>query len=837
MTEALAFWRGELAGLEPLELPADPPRPATRHGGTADHAFTVPAGTADALRKTAAEQGGTLRVPLLAAYQMLLGVWSRRRDVAVGHRAPDGTLAVVRTDLTGDPPFDALVRRIAATLERVRPHRDLPFAELAAALDPHPDGRHHPLVQALFTEADAPAPAGTRPPDLELRVADGDGALAARLTYRTDLFTAEAAERLAACYLTLLAAAAAAPGTPIGGLDPLDPAERHRLLHEWGVHPAAFPTDRGPAELIAEHAARTPDAIALVSGTERLTYAELNARANRLAHHLRALGAAPDVPIGVCLDRGPALVVALLAVVKAGGAYVPLDPEHPAERMEFVLRDTGAPVVVTQRALRGRLPGDGRTLVVLDADTDAEALAARPATDPEPTAGPEDLAYVLHTSGSTGTPKGVAVTRGALLDLLHAMRTVFPPPESDTVLFATSATFDIANVEIFLPLVTGGRLIVADKDQVHTPHALAALVDEHRVTLAQATPSAWRPLVDALAERPAADRDLTVFTAGEALPADLAERMLRVGRRVVNGYGPTETTVYATVAEIRDATGPVPIGRPTPNTEVYVVDDADRPVPVGVPGELLVGGSGVARGYLGRPDLTAERFVRHPFSTDPAARVYRTGDLVRWLPDGNLEFLGRLDHQVKVRGFRIEPGEVESVLTAHEAVASCVVVVREDVPGEKALVAYCVPAEGRTPGVSALRDWCGRTLPGHMVPAAFVFLDRLPLTTSGKTDRTALPAPDGGRAGLEAAFVAPRTPAERAVARSWAEALWVDEVGAHDDFFDLGGDSLIATRVALRLQREFALEVPVRALFAHPTVEALAKALTTARRSGGPVAV
>ncbi|MBT2489149.1 amino acid adenylation domain-containing protein [Streptomyces sp. ISL-96] len=847
MTDAteLDYWRSELAGLEPLELPADRPRPSVREPGTARHTRTVPAATSDALRKAAAGYGAPLPVVLLAAYQLLLGRWSRRQDVAVG-MPMSGELAIVRTDLAAAATFGDLVERAGAAVRGAQARPGVPFPELVSALVPEPDASHHPLVQALFAASDdgLPAPVGSCPPDLALVFADGgESEIEVYVDFSTALFDAATAERFAGNYLTLLAAVATHPGAALNALDILDDTDRRLLLTEWSARPAEFPAGRGVAELVAERARQTPDAVAVVFGDEEVTYRALNVRANRLAHHLRSLGVAPDVPVGVCLERGPELIVALLAVLKAGGAYVPLDPEHPVDRRDFVLRDTAAPVVVTQESLRGRLAGEGRVLVAVDSDTDREAVAARSDADPAPAAGPDDLAYVLYTSGSTGTPKGVAITLGSLVNLLFAMREIFPAPASDRVLFTTSATFDIANVEVFLPLITGGRIIGADREQVHTPRALAALVDRHDVTLVQATPSAWRPLLDAfdaLGDRPE-PRDLTVFTAGEALPADLAAKMLRAGRRVVNGYGPTETTIYATVAEIRDAAGPVPIGRPTPNTEVYVVDEADRPVPVGVPGELLIGGKGVARGYLGRSELTGERFTAHPFpayaADGPEARVYRTGDLVRWLPGGNLEFLGRLDHQVKVRGFRIELGEIESALLTHADVASCVVTVREDVPGgvpgEKALVAYCVPVDGRTLSVGALRDWCGRGLPGYMVPGAFVLLDRLPLTTSGKTDRTALPAPDGERTGLDAEFVAPRTPAERAVARIWAEALWADEVGAHDDFFELGGDSLTATRTALRLQEEFGLEIPVRVLFACSTVETLAKALTTARRAGG----
>ncbi|MGZ9932451.1 non-ribosomal peptide synthetase [Streptomyces sp. NC-S4] len=829
MTDALEYWRTELADLEPLEPATDRPRPSARTGALGHLTRTVPAGTAQALDKAAAEYGAPLSALLLAAYQVLLGRWTRRRDLAVGVAGPDGALAVVRADLAAGPAFAEFVARTDAALTRGRAAA-LPPARLAAASGPGADG-HHPVFQALFTDGPAYRAEGVCPPDLTLALdpAPGRDGLGLRVEFAAELFDAASAERLTDGYLTLLTAIAETPGIALDELDPLGAAERELLLTGRGRGRAAFPgADADVAALVAEQARRVPDAVAVVFGAEEVGYRELDARADRLAHHLRGLGAGPDVPVAVCLERGPELIVALLAVLRSGAAYVPLDPQHPVDRLEFVLRDTAAPVVVTQESLRGRLSGDGaapRTLVAVD--TDAAAIAAAPVVEAAAAAGPGHLAYVLYTSGSTGTPKGVAVTRGGFHNLLCGMRETFPAPANERVLFTTSATFDIAGVEVFLPLITGGRIIGAYQDQIHNPPALVGLIDRHAVTLVQATPSALRPLLDALGDRP---RALEIFAAGEALPAGLAARMLRAGTRVLNGYGPTETTVYASVAELTGAAGAVPIGRPTAGTELYVVDDADRPVPVGVPGELLIGGAGVARGYLGREDLTAERFTRNPFA---AGRVYRTGDLVRWLPGGDLEFLGRLDHQVKVRGFRIELGEIEAALLAHEDVGACVVTVREDVPGEKTLVAYVVPPSGRpAPGIGALRDWCGRTLPGYMVPGTYVFLDRMPLTTSGKTDRRALPAPDGERTGLEAEFIAPRTPAERAVARAWAETLYADEVGAEDDFFDLGGDSLTATRVALRLQEEFGLDIPVRTLFTHSTVESLAGALTVARRTG-----
>ncbi|WP_406148854.1 non-ribosomal peptide synthetase [Streptomyces sp. NBC_01012] len=817
-----------LPELQPLELPTDRPRPSVRTGALGRLTRTVPADTVQALRKAAAEYGTPLNAVLLAAYQVLLSRWTRKQDLAVGVPGTGGELSVVRADLTGDPAFAEFVTRADAALNRGRATTLSP-ARLAAESATDTGAGHHPFVQAVFTDGAAYAPDGVCPPDLALGHEGLDAGLVLRVDYASELFDAASADRFADAYLTLLTVIAGAPGLPLSGLDPLTAAERELLLTDWGRGRAAFPLGHDVAGQVAEQAGRTPEAVAVVFGAEEITYQELDHRVDRLAHHLRGLGAGPDVPVAVCLERGPELIVALLAVLRSGAAYVPLDPQHPAARLEFVLRDTAAPVVVTQESLRGLLSaGDAprpRTLVAVD--TDRAAIAASAVVEPAAAAGPEHLAYVLHTSGSTGTPKGVAVTRGGLHNLLCGMRDTFPGPAGERVLFTTSATFDIAAVEVFLPLITGGRIIGADQDQIHNPPALVELVDRHAVTLVQATPSALRPLLDALGDRP---RALEILAAGEALPAGLAARMLRVCTRLLNGYGPTETTVYASVAEITDTTGAIPIGRPTAGTELYVVDDADRPVPVGVPGELLVGGAGVARGYLGRDDLTAERFTANPFA---AGRLYRTGDLVRWLPGGELEFLGRLDDQVKVRGFRIELGEIEAALLAHADIGSCAVTVREDIPGERTLVAYAVPVTGRpAPGVGALRDWCGRTLPSYMVPGTYVCLDRLPLTTSGKTDRNALPAPDGGRGGLEAEFIAPRTSAERAVARVWAQTLYADEVGAQDDFFDLGGDSLTATRVALRLQEDFGMEIPVRTLFTYPTVESLAGALTVARRTG-----
>ncbi|MET7511612.1 amino acid adenylation domain-containing protein [Streptomyces albidoflavus] len=867
LSTQLAYWREALADLPAeLDYPTDRPRPAVASQRGEVLEVELPAELHAGLVELARGHGVTLTMVAHAAVATVLSRLGAGADIAIGtptagrsDQALEDLVGffvntlVIRTDTSGDPSFGELLTRVRERSLTAYAHQDVPFERIVEALNPPRSTGRHPLFQIMLQVAtgsddgvslgDARAthlasPLEAAKFDLSLavqqrRAADGSpGALRVRLVYAVDLFEAGTARRLLDRLTRVLRAVIADPSAPLSGIDLLDEAERRRVLEEWSGRRVTFPTDRSPVQLLAGHVARRPDAVALTFGGLSLTYAELDTRANRLAHHLRSLGVAADVPVAVCLDRSPDLVVALLAVAKAGGAYVPLDPGHPAERRAFVLTDTGTPVVITQESLRGSMAGDGRSLVVLDAPGDRAAVGARPATAPEPVAGPDSLAYVIYTSGSTGTPKGVAVTVASLVNLVFAKRELFPLDPGEAVLFTASPAFDIANVEVWLPLVSGGRIVMASKDQVHAPAELAALIDTEDVRLAQATPSAWRPVVDELALREpgregSGGRGLQIVTGGEQLSAELAERMLAVADRVVNAYGPTETTVCATAAEIRDPRQGTPIGRPLANTEVYVVGATGGPVPVGVPGELLIGGPGVARGYLGRPELTAERFVPHPFRTAdtsrPAERLYRTGDLVRWLPDGNLEFLGRLDQQVKIRGFRVELGEIEAVLGAHPDVAACAVTVREDGPGGSGIVAHWVPASDGGTTAAGLRDWCARTLPGYMVPAALVPLDALPLTTNGKLDTRALPAPvyEGAADGRP-----PSTPLEATLCELFAEVLSVPSPGADDNFFELGGHSLLATRLVSRVRAVLHTELSVRGLFEAPTPGRLARLLS-----------
>ncbi|HET6230013.1 MAG TPA: amino acid adenylation domain-containing protein [Longimicrobiaceae bacterium] len=850
----LGYWKRQLAGAPPvLELPADRPRPPVQSFRGATQRVALSRAATAALAELTRREGATLFMALLAAFDVLLARYAGTQDVVVGspiagrNRAEiEGLIGffvnnlVLRTDLSGDPSFRELVGRVRETTLGAYAHQDLPFEKLVEEIGVERSLSHSPVFQVMFalqttgaapvappmsedadeatTSAesvdaatasdDAPAPGGTAKFDLTLNLTETPGGLAGGFEYSTDLFDAATARRMARHFAALVEAAVASPDVPVSRLPMLAAGEREQVLGAWNDTARGYATDLRIHDLFQAQAARTPAATALVHGAHALTYAQLNARANQLARHLQTLGVGPESLVAVCMERTPEMIVALLAVLKAGGAYVPVDANYPADRIAYMLEDSGAAVVLTQAFVARHLPPTAAPVVKVDADW--PEIAKLPEGDLSVDVKPGNAAYAIYTSGSTGRPKGVQIEHRSTVTLLHWLKENVPDDERASVLGSTSISFDVSIAEIFGTLCWGGKLVL-----VENALALSGLPPEHRVRLASMVPSAAAELLR-MGAIPASIRALNL--GGEPLPNALAQDLYALGHvdKVLNLYGPTEDTTYSTFSVVDRGGQKVYVGRPVANTQAYVVDANLQPVPVGVPGELYLAGSGLARGYLNRPGLTAERFIPNPFSTEPGARMYRVGDLVRYLADGTIEYLGRLDHQVKIRGFRIELGEVEAALAAHPAVEDAAVIAREDVPGDRRLVAYVVAGPGAVLEVAELRGYLRGALPDYMVPSAFVGLAALPLTPNGKVDRRALPAPD--HAGSDATYVAPRTPAEEKMAGVWADLLGVQRVGVQDNFFELGGHSLVATRLVSRLREAFGVEVPLRVVFEAPTV-------------------
>ncbi|MFI9599854.1 amino acid adenylation domain-containing protein [Streptomyces sp. NPDC052043] len=854
-----AYWREALAGLpDELSLPVDRPRPATPtyRGGWVT--FRLEPRLHRDLSALARRRGVSMFMVLQAGLSVLLHRLGAGTDIPLGTPVAGRTdealddlvgffvnTLVLRTDLSGAPTFTELLDRVRETDLAAYAHQDVPFERLVDVLNPERVMARHPLFQVMVSlhnnpEADYDLPGvSARRRMLDLNTAKFDlnvnlrelfddtqepAGIDAVAEYSTDLFDHDTVVGLAGRFTHLMEQLCAEPDRPVGDLDVLTPAERALLLHDWNATSADF-GPRSLTEAIEAAAARTPDRVAVVAadgGTTRAetTYADLNARANRLARHLAGRGAGPEVRVAVSLPRGADLLVALLAVLKSGAAYIPLDPAYPAERVRHILTDGSPALVLTTSELARELPvpATAETIAVDDPALRAR-IAALPDTDLPDTAHGDHPAYVIYTSGSTGRPKGVVVTRANIANFVRDMRERLPVGEADVLVAVTTVAFDIAGLELYVPLVAGARLVLATTEQVRDVDALAELITGTGATVVQATPTLWQALVSA---HPDALAGLRVLVGGEALPAGLAARLRELSAGVRNLYGPTETTVWSTTAALDDRPGAPVIGRPIANTRVYVLDDRLAPVPAGVAGDLYLAGDGVVRGYLGRPGLTGERFVADPFG--PAGtRMYRTGDIARWNTAGELEFVGRADDQVKVRGFRIEPGEIETVLAGHPELAQATVVAREDGDGNKRLVAYLVAAPGReVPAATGMREHAARVLPDYMVPAAFVALDALPLTPNGKVDRKLLPAPDFA---VLVGDEQPRTPREEALCEVFAEVLGLPSVGIRDSFFDLGGDSIVSIRLVGRA-RARGLRITPEDVFVHRTVEGLASVAT-----------
>jgi amino acid adenylation domain-containing protein len=846
----LDYWRERLSGRLPvLELTGDRPRPAVQSYRGAVWRGLLPTAEYEAVKRLSRQEGVTPFMTLLAAFNTLLMRYSGQADqiigVGVANRGRQelegligffvNTLAL-RVDLSGNPSFRELLGRTKDVTLGAYAHQDVPIERLMDELDLDRALSHSPLFQAMLFFQNFPQEQaqlsgltltgvdfdtvnqGTARTDLALFAGETDEGLGLFFEYASDLFDEATIAAFARHLRQLLRSAVEDPNRRIGELEILAGDERRQLLQQWNDSARDVPVDRPLHALFEAQAARTPDAIAVEYAGTQLTYAQLDAQADALAHALAARGARPGALVGLFVERSPQMLVAMLGVLKAGAAYVPLDPGFPAERLTFMLEDAAVQCVVTQRDLLPQLPASSASAVLIE-----DALAAPATARVNSDVGPEDLAYVIFTSGSTGRPKGVQIPHRAVVNFLAAVAREPGLDANDTLCAVTTLSFDIAVLELLLPLTTGARVVIADRATASDGAALAALLDSSAATVMQATPATWRMLLDAGWR---GRRGLRILSGGEALPRELAQRLLECGAQLWNLYGPTETTVWSTVERVATGEESISIGRPLANTQIYIVDAHLQPVPAGVPGELLIGGLGVARGYLARPELTAEKFIPDPFGAHPGARLYRTGDLARWRRDGRLEVIGRIDHQVKLRGFRIELGEIECVLGEHAAVHQAVVICREDRPGDQRLVAYVVANPGATPTQAELRAFARERLPEYMVPALCVVLESLPLTPNGKVDRRALPAPD-----VEAAddYVAPRTGEEEAMAQLWAEVLGRERVGIHDNFFDLGGHSLLATQLIARVQKSFGGEIPLRTLFEAPNVAAFVERLMQQR--------
>lgn len=859
------FWRSHLAGAPAaLTLPTDRPRPATASNRGAAIPLALPADLLAGIEQLATGEGATLFMALQAAFGLLLGRYAGQEQVVIGtpvagrtRPEAEGLIAcLVNTlalpiDLSGAPSFRTLLQRVRQITLGAFEHQTLPFEEVVAALAPERDGSRTPFFQVMLALHNAPMPplrvgdlilsalpidTQTAKFDLTMELWPEAQGLAGRLEYRTDLWDRTTIERLWTHFLQVIRAAIAQPDQPAGALSLLTPAEQEAIDH-WNRPARSFPAEGTLQAWFEAQVAAQPEAPALTFQGESLTYRELNARANQLAHHLREQGVGPERLVGLYLDRSPRLVIAILAVLKAGGAYLPLDPLYPTERVQFVMADAGAHLLLSEAALVARLPEPPVPLLVWEELT--EALAAASTANPEPVNQPTDLCYVIYTSGSTGRPKGVLIEHRNVLRLFTGTNDWYQFGPNDVWTLFHSYAFDFSVWEIWGALLYGGRLVIAEYVISRSPEAFYDLLQREGVTVLNQTPSAFRQLIRVDGERDQRIDSLRyVIFGGEALELQSLrlwfERHGDTAPRLVNMYGITETTVHVTYRPIRladlDAGAGSVIGEPIPDLSLLVLDEWGGLVPVGVPGELYVGGAGVARGYLNRPELTAARFLPDPHC--PSGLLYRTGDLARRLPTGDLEYLGRIDHQVKVRGFRIELGEIESALVQVPGVAEAIVLVREDRQGEKQLVGYLVAEPGATLTGASVRGALLPNLPEYMIPTAFVLLPAIPLTENGKVDRAALPLPEEGRLALGSSFTPPTTPLEELLAAIWSEVLEQEQIGIHDPFFALGGDSIRALQVVSRA-KERGLDLTLQALFQHQTIAELVGALAGFSGSGG----
>ena len=858
----LEYWLRQLAGAPfILDFPTDFPRPPIQTFRGARVYVAYPKTLLDGLKELSRREGVTMFMTLMAAFKTLIYRYTNQQDILIS--TPIGTrlrpetenlvgyllnLIIVRTDLSGNPTFRELLKREQDACVGAFAHQEVPFGKLVQELKPKQDASRNPIAQVAFLYLDFPEATamqflgltanhididnGASRFDITLAMTETPEGFTISIEYIRDIFEHGRMERMAKHLQVLLEGIIANPDAHLSDLPILTLAERQQLLQQWNDTAHQFSSTLLVHQLFEQQAALRPHAPALLFEDQALTFSQINTRANQLARHLLCCGLEPETRVGVMLPRTPDALVALLAIFKAGGCYLPLDPEYPAERLAFMLEDAGASLLITEESLRDHLPEQAASVITLD----AEQLAQQSMENAESEVRPEQLAYIIYTSGSTGRPKGVSVEHRQLLHTMQSAQEVLKLTEADCLPSIASFSFDISLLELLCAPLAGGRCLL-----VSTHGALEATVTARvlqEATVLHAVPGLMRRFLSFAREQAASETAETcrqlrqLLVGGEAVAPELLAEMREVWCNAVIRvlYGPTEATIICASFEVsrEGAINHQMIGRPLPNTVLRILDQTGKLVPVGVEGEICIGGAGLARGYRQRADLTAAKFVSDQYSATDGARIYRTGDRGRYLSDGNIEFTGRMDEQVKVRGFRIELGEIESVLREHESVIEAVVIALEDEGNEKRLAAYVVTAPETSRNISELRSHLKERLPDYMIPSAFVYLDTLPLTSHGKIDRRALPAPDAERPALAEAFVAPRTPAEKSLASIWTKLLRINRVGINDNYFELGGDSLLATQLASQVRGVFEVELPLVDLFRHPTLAELAASIEEA---------
>lgn len=853
-SRARDFWRQTLAGFTATTpLPFDPSGIPADGFGQRD--FALPVETTHRLRELARREDISLNTIIMAAWALLLARYSGETDIVFGAtkttrrgtiRDADKMVGLflatipVRISIDPDAPVREWLKRVRAGWASLRGYEHLPLVDIkhVSALPPGASLFESHVVFENYEFATRLRSQGGAWTQRDFRLVEntgfplsflvyGDDALALKIEFDGRRFHGETIQRMLGELARVLSAWSEDATGPVWRTPILTRTEEELLLHDWNATEMAYPKDRSLAQLIEDQVERTPHAIAVVSGEERLSYRELNQRANKLARELVNRGAGPDRLIGICLERSAAMMVALLAVAKSGAAYLPLDPFLPVARMTYMMDDSELAILITQESLRRPLHAFSGPVILVDNPAGTPNWHANSGANLNVSVRPEHLGYVIYTSGSTGRPKGVQVSRGSLLNLLWSMREWLRLNAGDRLLTVSTISFDIAGVDVWLPWLVGAQTIVASREQAADGLQLKELMDRHTVTFLQATPVTWRLLLGAGWK---GNADMQIVCTGEAMPPELARELTPIVRRLWNLYGPTETTIWSTGYRVESGDGPILIGRPIGNTRCYVLDERHRLVPLGAGGELYIAGDGLARGYRKRPELTAEKFVADPFR--PGQRMYRTGDLARFRADGNIECLGRTDDQVKIRGFRIELGEIETLVKDYPGIKQAVVVAREDTPGDKRLVAYFVPERGQI-GIAELRSRMKESLPNYMVPSAYISLETMPLTVNGKVDRKALPAPEQDAIATGRIAVLPRTYVEKQLSEIWEEIFSVTQVSVEDDFFELGGHSLLALSMMTKITQVFGEHLPLNLLFESPTIAKLAKQIERHQKTVG----